>query len=145
TVRAREKKPWVFWGERPGYRLPLPLGRLMRKWTLRSLHSSNAPIWGIGRLAVENYRDEFGNERGYHNIPYFSDLERFKAISRNTAAPRVARTFLFSGSLTERKGVDLLVSAFVILAAEDRSVRLKVMGTGPLLDQLQAATSSISE
>jgi glycosyltransferase involved in cell wall biosynthesis len=125
------------------------------------LHASRAPIWGIGRFAVDAYQDEFGPLRTYQNIPYFSNLSPFfelplsvgvrpspgaagsegplnhqKASLGSIAAlpgsGRVPRTILFSGSLIERKGVDLLARAFARLAPEFPGLRLRVMGEGEL-------------
>ena len=48
---------------------------------LAPLRESRAPIWGIGQWAVEQYRAEFGEERTYLNVPYFSDLQRFVDVS----------------------------------------------------------------
>jgi glycosyltransferase involved in cell wall biosynthesis len=144
-VRAVSGKPWVFWGERPGYRIPARFGRLVRRWRLRFLHACRAPIWGIGRVAVDTYRKEFGGTRRYHNIPYFSDLTQFQTIARTRRANDSPRTFLFSGSLTQRKGVDLLIKAFVRVAGEFRNVRLKLMGIGPLENEVRKLRASTSE
>ncbi len=119
--------PWCFWGERPGFRQPGWAGRLLRKWKLSKLHASAAPIWGIGKFAVDEYRREFGGRRAYFNLPYFSDLQRFKTEVRQEKSERV---FLFSGSLIARKGVDLLLSAFARLAHEVPNVRLRIVGDG---------------
>ena len=101
----------------------------MRKWKLSKLHASPAPIWGIGKFAVDEYRKEFGSQRAYFNLPYFSDLQRFKTPEREEKSERV---FLFSGSLIARKGVDLLVAAFARLAREVPNVRLRIVGDGEL-------------
>jgi glycosyltransferase involved in cell wall biosynthesis len=63
-------------------------------------------------------------------LPYFSDLGRFGRAERPMSAR--PRTILFSGSFTRRKGVDVLASAFKALAALHPTVRLKIMGDGPL-------------
>ena len=127
--RAATGSPWCFWGERPGFRQPAWAGRLLRKWKLAKLHAAPVPIWGIGKFAVDEYRREFGARRAYFNLPYFSDLQRFKESDREHKAERV---FLFSGSLIARKGVDLLARAFVRLASELPNVRLKIVGDGEL-------------
>ncbi|NJP09715.1 MAG: glycosyltransferase family 4 protein [Leptolyngbyaceae cyanobacterium RU_5_1] len=44
---------------------------------------------------------------------------------------------MFSGSLIDRKGVDLLATAFCRLAAEDPTVRLTLMGEGELRPNLE--------
>ena len=141
--RAAHGGPWCFWGERPGLRQPAWAGRLLRKWKLSKLHASEAPIWGIGEFAVDGYRREFGAARSYFNLPYFSDLERFKPqIARRESAPRV---FLFSGSLIERKGVDLLARAFVRLACEAPRVKLKIAGEGVLQEGIARILAPVRE
>ena len=132
--RTASGGPWCFWGERPGLRQPAWAGRLLRRWKLAKLHASAAPIWGIGQFAIDGYREEFGGGRAYFNLPYFSDLERFDVSAR---AEKRERTFLFSGSLIERKGVDLLARAFVRLAQEVPNVRLRIVGEGELRESLE--------
>jgi glycosyltransferase involved in cell wall biosynthesis len=137
-ARAQTGQPWVFWGERPGYKNRV-LGPLLRRWKLRPLHKSRATIWGIGRCAVEAYKDEFGTGRHYADVPYFSDLRRF-ALSNGK--PNDKCVFLFSGALSKRKGADLLARAFVDLARERTDVELRVVGTGEYLPQLRETLSS---
>jgi glycosyltransferase involved in cell wall biosynthesis len=140
--RATHGGPWCFWGERPGFRQPAWAGRLLRKWKLAKLHAAPVPIWGIGKFAVDEYRREFGPQREYFNLPYFSDLQRFKISARSERSERV---FLFSGSLIPRKGVDLLASAFVRLTAEVPNVRLRIVGDGELRQTLARLVQSVSE
>src|SRR5687767_14138268 len=125
--RAATGRPWCFWGERPGFRFPL-LGRIIRSRRLAPLRRSPHPIWGIGVWAVDAYKTEFGGSRPYLNLPYYSNLERFQAVRPAFSPDRF--TFLFSGALTHRKGVDLLARAFLRLAAERPRVRLRIMGQG---------------
>jgi len=143
--RAVSGKPWAFWGERPGVRLPDWLGRPYRRWTLRELLRSDAPVWGIGRFAMERYREEFGGPRPCENFPYFSDLSRFR-IERKAARVRQGHTtFLFSGALIPRKGIDLLAQAFVRLATKRSDVRLRIMGKGELESSLRTELLSVSD
>ena len=146
AARAKLGRPWCFWGERPGIRKPEWAGRLVRSWKLRWLHSSSAPIWGIGEFALNRYKDEFGVRHPYFNYPYFSDLKRFEQTS-SVQIDSTTRTFLFSGSLIDRKGIDLLANAFVRLVAEGYDVRLKIVGEGklrPLIEtRLKAAKSRV--
>jgi len=100
------------------------------------------PIWGIGKFAVDEYRREFGARRPYFNLPYFSDLKRF---ANSAHRERVERTFLFSGALIHRKGVDLLAAAFVELAREFANVRLKVIGDGELREELEQTLRPVRE
>jgi glycosyltransferase involved in cell wall biosynthesis len=140
--RAELRTPWCFWGERPGFHQPAWAGRLLRKWKLSKLHASPVPIWGIGKFAVDEYRREFGARRPYFNLPYFSDLKRF-ANSEQRA--RAERTFLFSGALIHRKGVDLLAAAFVEIAREFSNVRLKVIGDGGLRESVEQMLSKVRD
>lgn len=134
--RVSTGRPWCFWGERPGYRFPW-LARIARLGRLAPLHASDQPIWGIGSWAVAEYQREFGNGRDYLNLPYYSNLDRFQQRQPSFAADQF--TFLFSGAVTRRKGVDLLARAFRRLAAENPRVRLKIMGKGEWSRRLQAS------
>lgn len=127
-ARAASGLPWSFWAEPPGYRYPV-LARLARFERLRPLRLSPQPIWGIGGWAVEAYQREFGPAHAYVNLPYFSDLSRFRA---GTPSFSTAFTFLFSGSLIPRKGADLLARAFRDAAADLPTIRLTIMGVGSL-------------
>ena len=138
-ARAASGGPWCFWGERPGYRFPW-LGRLARLGRLAVLHGGDHAIWGIGDWAVEAYRKEFGNGRRYLNLPYFSNLDRFQESSPVYSPGHF--TFVFSGALSRRKGVDVLAGAYTRLAREVPRARLKVMGDGELGPRLRSALSA---
>ena len=140
--RAELHAPWCFWGERPGFHQPAWAGRLLRKWKLSKLHASPAPIWGIGKFAVDEYRREFGVQRPYLNLPYFSDLTRFKGSVRRE---QPERTFLFSGSLIHRKGVDLLAAAFLEIAREFSNVRLRLIGDGEMRESVVQTLRTVRE
>ena len=137
-ARAATERPWCFWGERPGYRCPW-LSRLARLGRLAPLHGQDQPIWGIGSWAVDAYRKEFGNGRSYLNFPYYSNLDRFQQAAPTFAADHF--TFVFSGALSHRKGVDVLARAYKRLAGESARVRLKVMGAGELAPRLRPLLS----
>lgn len=136
-ARADSGRPWCFWGEAPGAKGGGLVGVAARRWMLRVLHGSKAPIWGIGGRAVDKYRREFGEGRKYFNIPYFSDLSRFLAIPRESKSQGRNKTILFTGSLIKRKGVDLLVNAFADLSVKFPATRLRLVGAGPLGPQIQ--------
>lgn len=144
--RVATGKPWLFWGERPGYRLSGAAGRIIRRWRLRDLVRSRAGIWGIGNSAVAAYKREFGGGRIYENVPYFSDLSRFRS---REAAPRSTersgRSILYSGELSIRKGLDLLASAFCRLAGEFPRAKLTLLGEGPLRNKLHRLLAPVRE
>jgi glycosyltransferase involved in cell wall biosynthesis len=144
-IRCRSKTgmPWVFWGERPRHHFYYLASRVYRHLRLRALHRSNAPIWGIGRLAVEGYRREFGPRRTYANIPYFSNLERFsKSAASAPARPSRERTILYSGSLISRKGVDHVAAAFARIIKDGLRAKLIVLGSGPLEQMMREHLSN---
>lgn len=126
----------VLWGERPGFRHSGWLGRWVRAWRLRAFRRSRGMVWGIGSWAVAGWRKELGDRHRFVNVPYFSDLARF---TQAAALRRVSkqRRLLFSGALIPRKGVDLLVRAFVDIAASRPDCHLDVMGAGPLEPKLR--------
>lgn len=145
--RAAMGRALAFWGERLGFSAARVLGRIYRRWSLRALHRAPASIWGIGHWAVESYQAEFGSARRYVNLPYFSDLERFQedrhTHGTGSAADRPI-TFLFSGSLIERKGVDLLGRAFRRVADSEPRARLRVLGDGPLKAALERELAPVA-
>ena len=120
--------PWCFWGERPGLKQAGLFGWLHRRWKLATLHESSAPIWGVGIWGVEHYRREFTIGRNYFNLPYYTDLSRFRVGDRNFN--RAKRIFLYSGALIQRQGVDLLASAFAKLAKQFDNIELHFLGEG---------------
>lgn len=141
--RAETGKPWCFWGERPGLRKPKFAGQLFRKWKLKMLRRSRAPIWGVGEFALQQYKHEFGHQRSYKNVPYYSDLDRFARVSVGRDSSQ--RVFLFCGSLSLRKGIDLVARAFVRLAREVPNVRLRIAGNGELREQLERTLRPVNE
>jgi len=143
--RAETGKPWCFWGERPGLRKPKFAGRLFRKWKLKMLRRSRAPIWGVGEFALQQYKHEFGRDRSYKNVPYYSDLDRFASASAGRKRDSARRVFLFCGSLSLRKGVDLVVRAFVRLAREVPDVHLRIVGEGDLRNSLRRTLQPVNE
>lgn len=133
--RSGSGAPWSFWGERP--RLSLGwLSRFRRRILLRDLHRSNSPIWGIGEFGIEGWKREFGLERKYFNLPYFSNLARFSRSVGKRVTPEIR--FLYSGSLIHRKGVDLISKAFLKLAKTRSDIKLAIMGSGELEAQMRA-------
>jgi glycosyltransferase involved in cell wall biosynthesis len=134
SLREASRRPWVFWGEKMGFQVPVWLGALYRRWNLRILHRSSAGMWGIGSWAVKQFAAEFGQNRSYTNVPYSSDLSGFLAIEREAESNR-PRRFLFSGSLTRRKGFNLLLEGMEQLLREGVDVQLSVVGAGPFESQ----------
>ena len=134
--RATSKAPWCFWGERMGVTRFGWAGSTYRFWKLRQIHRSPAAIWGIGEYALERYRREFGSRRVYCNVPYFSNLSRFLPSTLCDFSDQERRV-LCSGSLIERKGVDVLAQAFCKASRRCNNLRLTFLGEGPLQNVLE--------
>lgn len=110
--RIASGRPWTFWGEKPGAHRRNLAGRLLRRWRMRDLAASDAPVWCMGSWAEAAYRAEFGQSRVVANLPYFSDLSRFaRAAESRPKSPETCR-ILYSGNLSHRKGVDVLQRAY---------------------------------
>jgi glycosyltransferase involved in cell wall biosynthesis len=94
---------------------------------------------------VNHWRREFGPERRYENIPYYSDLARFLPDPSCPEPGPGAHTVLYSGSLVPRKGVDLLCEAFREVSGSFPSLRLFVCGDGPLRRRLETLMAPLRE
>src|SRR5262249_19592401 len=78
---SRRKKPWVFWGEVPGFRQRHGSGKLLRQQLQRPIGNGAAAIAAIGSTAVDAYRILFPHLRVF-NIPYFCDLAQFRITAK---------------------------------------------------------------
>lgn len=145
--RAQSGRPWVFWGERPGFTAEGMLGRWYRRIMLWPLYRSNTPIWGIGEWAVKKYQQEFGEARPYRNIPYHSNLERFRqaSLAPDYGPGAHATRILYSGKLSKRKGVDLLAHAFRTIAPQYPHLQLDLAGDGPLRTRMETILEPIAD
>lgn len=135
------KKPLVFWGERPHEHWYSWLSRVVRLFIFNGWRGVNFDVWGIGSLAVNKYKMEFGGNCEYVNISYYSDLSRFTQSTENNGPQsmqtRDTVTFFYSGSLIHRKGVDVLARAFLKLLADGHKARLVFLGEGDLRPELE--------
>jgi glycosyltransferase involved in cell wall biosynthesis len=131
------RRPWVFWGEVPGFRTRGRLGTLLRRHArLYPIASGAAAIAAIGSQAVDAYRALFPKIPIF-NVPYFCDLEKFRrAAGARHKQGKTTVDVLFSGQLIERKGVDVLIRAFIRVSGQIPQLRLQLLGTGPALPAL---------
>ncbi|MFC5455685.1 glycosyltransferase [Prosthecobacter fluviatilis] len=142
-LRHLSARPWVFWGERPGFLRLGWLGRLARKVLLYPIAKSKAPIWAIGRAGVAGYLRDWGAAKTYVNLPYFSGLRRFRIQPRS--APADERVVLYSGLLNTRKGVLAMAEGFQAAAKIHPNLRLIILGSGPLEKQMRQILSPVAE
>lgn len=143
--RAASTQPWCMWGEPPGAKRGGFVGYVCRRMLLAPLACGRAPIWGIGSWAVEAWRREFGDCRSYYNVPYVSDLNRFRAANGVRARVPGQRRILCCGFLIPRKGVDVLARAYASAATDYPGLRLDFLGTGPLEKGLRTMLAGFGE
>lgn len=114
--------PWLFWGERLHERQGVRSH--VQTW-LSKPFAKAAAIVGIGRAAELDYMKRFPTVPHFC-IPYHCNLDGFFQIKR--LPPRQDIRFLFCGQMIERKGVDLLLTAFDMLIKEGRRAKLILVG-----------------
>lgn len=139
---VRNKRPWCFWGEIPGFRDRGLVGRKIRSLLQRPLRSASG-VAAVGSRAVEAYKELLSelnaDSTPVHNIPYHCDLDQFRDAGVRRVSDSGPVTFLYCGQLIERKGVDLLLAAFCKLIEEGSDARLTLAGEGPLRTELEAS------
>lgn len=141
-LRHRSARPWVFWGERPGFLRLGWFGRLVRRVLLYPISKSAAPIWAIGRAGVAGYKDDWGTGKSYVNLPYFSDLSRFRKEPRADRGNE--RVILYSGVLNLRKGVIGLAEGFRAAARLHSCLRLIILGAGSLEGRMREILAPVT-
>jgi glycosyltransferase involved in cell wall biosynthesis len=130
------RRPFVVWAELPRIGAGSAPVRLARRALIAPINASRG-LLAIGSRAALTWRSALRDGVPVVNYPYSCDIQRYREIPR---APRGDRpfTFLFSGQLIERKGVDLLLSAFIRAAAQRADLRLRLAGDGPMREALLA-------
>jgi len=129
--KLRARQPWIFWGER--LRERTGWSRLLHDRLIKPLGGATA-IAGVGTRAMEDYSRRFPDTRHF-SIPYYCDLQPFMDTPRpmRNADETV---FLFCGQMIERKGLDLLITAFERVLAGNGNARLLLVGREAELPQL---------
>lgn len=138
---ARRGTPFVFWGEVPGFTKRGRIGSFLRRQLQAPLDKAVA-IAAIGSVAADAYRSLFPGKPVF-NIPYFCDLSPFRAS--RAAAKRSLDTvdILFSGQMIDRKGVDVLLKAYIQIALDHPNLRLLLLGSGPQRDLFAAMVPDV--
>jgi glycosyltransferase involved in cell wall biosynthesis len=139
------RKPWVFFGEIPGLRQQGGLTRFIRYQLQGPIKGGAVAIAATGSLAVVAYQKLFP-EIPVFNIPYFCDLAPFRAAARQRRkenGPPVS--ILFSGQSIERKGIDVLIHAFALIAHRAPALELHLLGTDQALDSMCKLPTNLSD
>lgn len=142
-ARHLSDRPWSFWGERPGYLRLGKLGRLGRRILLHPLSQSPAPVWGVGKIGIHKYQQDWGTAKSYLNFPYYSDLDRFKVSRRPKDNNSI--TVLFSGVLSHRKGILELATAFKSAVQKHSQLHLLIVGSGPLEERIKQLLEPVAD
>lgn len=143
-AQTLRRRPWVFWGELPHVRFseaPVVsnerVRRALRRVALAPVRRFPTEVWAIGSRAEHVYRALVDDRIPVRNVPYFGDFSRFSEAGLARPGCDHLR-FLFCGSLTLRKGADLVASAVETLVAEGWEFSLDVVGAGPLESAFRA-------
>lgn len=129
-VLGMRGRPWVFWGEVPGFNQRNRIGAFMRRRLQAPLETATA-IAAIGTKAAKAYEALFPGKAVF-NIPYFCDLAPYREARRRRPAARKGTVdILFSGQLIARKGCEVLLRAFMKIASIHPQARLIMLGGGP--------------
>jgi len=123
--------PCVFWGEKIVAGSSSLKGLLQKRLEFH-LNRCRA-IVAIGTCAEQDYRQRFPNKPTY-NIPYYCNLSKFAA--EIPQRPHDPITILFCGQMIERKGVDLLLTAFDHIIRCGLKARLLLVGREAELPQM---------
>jgi glycosyltransferase involved in cell wall biosynthesis len=133
---GREGRPFIFWGEVPGFSRRGLLGSMVRRRLQAPLAKAEA-IVGIGSVATDAYKKLFPHKPIF-DIPYFCNLARFRAARDVAPIESDVINVLFSGQMIERKGVPILLAAFAQVARKHPKLRLMLLGNGPEKEAYQA-------
>jgi glycosyltransferase involved in cell wall biosynthesis len=115
--------------------------RNLYKWWL----SRASGVFSMGTLGDQFFLKYGADPKRLYRVPYWPDFDAFSGCD-DAALERFQRKFgldggrryiMFSGRLVPEKRVDLLIDAFVAIAAERPDWDLLIVGHGPLSDELR--------
>ncbi len=133
--------PWIYWGEAVASGGNGLFRRLGRGLALAPLRWAEG-FFAVGRKGVENFRSFISADRPVLTVPYFSNLARFAPATEAVSRAGKETTFLFIGSFTYRKGIDVLARAFSELLRARPNDRLVIAGDGQTTELFDAHLSS---
>ena len=149
-------KPWIMWLERPhvegdfgGSATRSTWVRRRRDGVRRWLIRSASRVLCIGRAAQEAYRRLGAAPDKLDLLPYCCDLSRYDVVNSQEIRDVKEQfgldgmtTYLFSGQLIPRKGVETVIRAFARLGSESEDVALVLLGDGRQREELESLVSS---
>ncbi|QCS50071.1 glycosyltransferase family 4 protein [Picosynechococcus sp. PCC 11901] len=133
-LRTQSKKiPCIFWGEKMVGAATGIKGKLQQTFA-NSVNYCQA-IAAIGEAAVQDYKSRYPDKLVVP-IPYYCNLDAFQQDIPQR--PRELITILFCGQMIERKGLDLLLTAFARLIEAGLKAKLVLVGRKAELPQMMA-------
>jgi glycosyltransferase involved in cell wall biosynthesis len=101
-------------------------------------------VLSMGALGDQFFLKYGADPQRIYRVPYWPDFDAFTSydnvplerLRRKFGLERSRRYILYSGRLAPEKRVDLLIDAFVAIAAERPDWDLLIVGHGPLSDEL---------
>ncbi|MBN1551179.1 glycosyltransferase family 4 protein [bacterium] len=153
------KKCWTMWLEQPWPNEYHPqwatklsakssLVRNLRKSLLKWLIKNSSGLICIGTAAKLAYQSFGMKPENCFIMPYHCDIARYQSVDLSETMSLKDRfdlhgktTYLYSGLLSERKGVDILIDSFNRLTMDNPNTALILLGDGHLRDFLQAAVN----
>jgi len=113
--------------------------RLLRRVILTPFNTSKYYFLAMGAGAESDYR-KIGMSRWNYRQFLFTVQTNPKPTESIVTAKDGVRKIVFSGSLTHRKGVDLLMKAVSLISKEKTPYHLTILGDGPMRQQLEIMT-----
>lgn len=134
-------KKVIYWGEavtkvefeeRPIF--TSKIGLWIRRSVIRAYRSLLDEVWPIGEKCLLSLREE-AFAQAHKFFYYYSDLSAFFNARNTTIHQREEFKFIFIGSLTYRKGFDLILEAAESLSQQGVKFSCDFFGDGPLREE----------
>lgn len=145
------KHPWVFWSEIPHVLYaenPIIRNEKLRAFSryvaLVPIRYWSCEVWGIGKRAVKAFEEIVNKNIPVRNLPYYADLDQFFSVEASRSMSSCVR-FLFSGSLSLRKGADVVAEAIQYLSDNEHNFEVHIAGKGPLTSCFEKLTKNARE
>lgn len=120
---------------------PLPVLIRLARPLGRSAVARSSALTAVSAHAVALHSQALGIDRSrFAVVPNGVDVARFAVPRRSD---RARPTLLFVGRLEARKGADLALEAFAALAAPRPTLRLRLVGAGPLESALRRRIAAL--
>lgn len=132
--------PWVLWAERPHIKYaedPIVSNNILRGFlravALFPVKYLSKEVWGAGEVSREHYKQLVTTRKVVKSLPLHLNLDKYFKVNEIRKSSNEAH-FIFSGSLSARKGADIVALVVSRLALERKNFKISIAGKGPMLD-----------